>query len=151
MNELEDLKEEMRARREIETSGDTLFAVLNHQKLPFDVTSECEGVDKCYRNYCVTDLAAEIRAAFALWKATMDLEQKWDLYRQPDPMMQIILNVDGQLFGQALSLDRISDITTMDVDVEIGIPTAKRLAKYAKEHLDTTEYNQVDIAFKTGR
>lgn len=150
MNELEDLKEEMRARREIETSSETLFAVLNHRPLPFDVTSECEGVDKCYRNYCVTDLAAEIRAAFSLWKATMDREQKWELYRQPNPMMQIILNVDGKIFDQALSLDRISDITTMDVDVEISIPAAKRLAQYAEHRLDKTEHNKVDIAFKVG-
>lgn len=151
MNELDDLKEEMKARREIETASETLFAVLNHRQLPYDVTDECSGVDKCYRNYCVTDLAAEIRAAFGLWKTTMDLEQKWNLYRQPNPMMQIILDVDGKLFSQALSLDRISDITTMDVDVYISIPTAKRLAKYAEQQLDKTEYNKVNIAFKVGR
>lgn len=144
-------KEQAIARREIETSGDTLFALLNHRPLPFDITDECSGVDKAYCNYGVTDLAAEIRAAFVLWKATMDLEQKWKLYRQPNPMMQIILDVDGNLLGQALSLDRISDMTTLDVDVEISIPTAKRLAQYVEQQLGTTEYNKVNIAFKVGR
>ena len=143
-------KEQERAVAEVTGSQDTLYAILHHSDVPVDVTAECENVDKCYRNYAVTDLATEIRAAFLLYKQDMDLKQKWDLYNSNNPMLTVVLVVDGKPFSQALSLEKFTNIQSMDVDFDLGKPTAASLSREVAKELKTDMYKQVDIAFRRG-
>ena len=145
-----ELKARQQAIDEVTSSQDTLYAVLNHSDLPVDVTAECENVDKCYRNYAVTDLATEIRAAFLLYKQSMDSKQKWDLYNSNNPMLTVVLVVDSKPFSQALSLEKFTNIQSMDVDFDLGKPTATRLSREVAKELKTDMYKQVDIAFRRG-
>lgn len=142
------LLEQQEAVDEVTNAQKTLMAVLHHHEVPVDITDECEGVDKCYRNYYVDDISAEVHAAFLMWNASMYLHQKRRLHLAKDPTVVIMVTADGVTNYTPIELQRISNVQTLDLDYQIGEPTACKLALAIKKQLDKPVYDSVEIAFK---
>lgn len=149
MIEAEEQIEQQKAIDKVTNAQQTLMSVLHHNDIPLDITDECEGVDKCYRNYYVDDLQAEIRTAFLAWKVNMDLQLKWDLYKSRAPRLGILVDADGAEVLTSIELQRISNMQTLDIDFEIGQPVAHKLSVMVHKQLDKEVYDRVDIAFKS--
>ena len=142
-------QEQQKAIDKVANAQKTLMSVLHHNDIPLDITDECEGVDKCYRNYYVEDIGAEFRTAVQMWKANMDLHLKWDLYKSAHPMLGIIVDADGATVTYEVELQRISNMQTLDIDFEVGRPVASHLVRAVQKQLDKEVYDKVDIAFKS--
>lgn len=140
--------EQQKAIDKVTNAQQTLMSVLHHNDIPLDITDECEGVDKCYHNNYVENLEDEIRAAFLLWNASMDLHQKWRLHLAKNPTVVIMVTADGVTNYTPTELQRIADVQTLDLDFRIGESTVCNLALAIKKQLDKPVYDSVEIAFK---
>lgn len=142
------LREQQEAIDKVTNAQKTLMSILHHSEVPIDITDECENVDKCYSNHYVERLEDEIRVAFLMWKASMDLHQKWRLHLAKNPNVVIMVTADGVTKYTPIELQRVSDVQSLDLDYRIGEPTACKLVMDIKKQLDKPVYDSVEIAFK---
>lgn len=140
--------EQQKAIDKVTNAQQTLMAVLHHSEVPVDITDECENVDKCYINHYVDDISAEVRTAFLMWNASMDLHQKWRLHLVKNPTVVIMVTADGVTNYTPSELQRISNMQTLDLDFRIGESTVCKLALAIKKQLNKPVYDSVEIAFK---
>ena len=148
MIEVEEQIEQQKAIDKVTNAQQTLMSVLHHSDTPIDITDECENVDKCYSNHYVDDISAEVRTAFLMWNASMDLHQKWRLHLAKNPTLVIMVTADGVTNYTPSELQRISNMQTLDLDFRIDESTVCKLALDIKKQLNKPVYDQVDIAFK---
>lgn len=148
MIEAEEQIEQQKAIDKVTNAQQTLMSVLHHRDVPIDITDECEGVDKCYKNSYVEDLEAEVRTAFLAWKTNMDSRQKWALHLAKRPTVAVLVNADGVTVPQVIELQPIHNIQTLDIDFTIDQSIPHQLGMRIREQLNKPVYDNVDIAFK---
>ena len=137
-----DVKAQERAVNDLKAAQETLFGVLNRTEHPVDISNKYPQHWRVYRQYLVTDLAADIVDAFAQCSHELksDLESDYGSLR-----IDVYLPERCENYNSYIGYKRIASILNMDY--EIVLAGSDVLARAIKQETGLETLGEVVIMF----